>query len=87
MRIGRVVGNMVSVIHDIQHSGKKFLLVRFYDLDENLIEEGVYADTANAGIGDLVLVCEDGDAAAMILGLEGETVVFDGVILGVIDEQ
>lgn len=86
MRIGRVVGNMVSVIHDVQHSGKKFLLVRFYDDEGNLVEEGVYADSANAGTGDLVLVCEDGDAAEMIFDLDGEAVVFDGLILGVIDE-
>lgn len=86
MRMGRVVGNMVSVIHDVQHSGKKFLLVRFYDDEGNLVEEGVYADSANAGTGDLVLVCEDGDAAEMIFDLDGEAVVFDGLILGVIDE-
>lgn len=84
--MGRVVGNMVSVIHDVQHSGKKFLLVRFYDDEGNLVEEGVYADSANAGTGDLVLVCEDGDAAEMIFDLDGEAVVFDGLILGVIDE-
>ena len=44
MRIGRVVGNMVSVIHDPAHDGKKFLLVHFYDNDGNMLEEGVYAD-------------------------------------------
>ena len=86
MRIGRVVGNMVSVIHDSQHSGKKFLLVRFYDDDGNVVDEGVFADSAKAGIGDLVLICEDGDAAEMIFGLDGDAVVFDGLILGVIDE-
>lgn len=86
MRIGRVVGNMVSVIHDPTHAGKKFLLVHFFDDDGKFLEEGVYADSANAGTGDLVLVCEDGDAAEMILELDSEAIVFDGVILGVIDE-
>ena len=85
MRIGRVIGNMVSVIHDPAHDGKKFLLVHFYDNDGNMLEEGVYADSANAGIGDTVLVCEDGDAAEMIFDLKGEPSVFDGLIVGVVD--
>lgn len=87
VRIGRVVGNMVSVIHDSQHTGHKFLLVHFFDDDGNLVDKGVFADSANAGTGDLVLVCEDGDAAEMIFELDGDAVVFDGLILGVIDGQ
>lgn len=83
MRIGRVVGNMVSVIRDPCHDGHKFLLVRFQDREG---EEGVFADSANAGIGDLVLVCEDGGAAEIVFELEQKTCVFDGLIVGVIDE-
>ncbi len=86
MRVGRVVGNMVSVIHDPAHDGRKFLLVRFEDRNGNFLEEGVFADAADAGIGDRVLVCEDGDAAEMLLELNGEPCVFDGLILGVVDE-
>ena len=86
MRVGQVYGNMVTVIHDPAHDGKKFLLVRFYDNDGNVYEEGVYADSAtNAGVGDMVLVCEDGDAAEMLLDLNGGPCVFDGCIVGVVD--
>ena len=86
MRIGRVVGNMVSVIHDPCHDGHKFLLVRFLDKDGNELEEGVFADAADAGIGDLVLVSEDGGAAELVFELEDSVCVFDGLIVGVIDE-
>ncbi|MCI5698838.1 MAG: ethanolamine utilization protein EutN [Lachnospiraceae bacterium] len=86
MRIGRVVGNMVSVIHDPCHDGHKFLLVRFLDDEGHELEEGVFADSADAGIGDLVLVSEDGGAAELIFKLENQVCVFDGLILGVIDE-
>lgn len=86
MRIGRVVGNMVSVIHDPCHDGHKFLLVRFLDGEGRGTEEGVFADSANAGIGDLVLVSEDGGAAELVFGLEDKVCVFDGLIVGVIDE-
>ena len=85
MRVGRVVGNMVTVIHDPCHDGKKFLIVQFLDEDGKVYEEGVYADSANAGIGDTVLVCEDGDAAELIFDLQGEPSVFDGLIVGVVD--
>lgn len=86
MRIGRVVGNLVSVIHDSCHNGHKLLLVRFLDREGNALEEGVFADSADAGIGDLVLVSEDGGTAELIFELEDSVCVFDGLIVGVIDE-
>ena len=70
---------------DIVFLACKFLLVHFYENEGNMLEEGVYADSANAGIGDTVLVCEDGDAAEMIFDLKGEPSVFDGLIVGVVD--
>ena len=60
MRIGRVTGNMTSVIHDPSHEGYKFLTVRFVNAEgQEEDAEAVFADAAQAGIGDLVLVCED----------------------------
>ncbi len=62
------------------------MLVCFLD-DEGaeLPEEYVFVDAAGAGIGDTVLVCEDGGAAEMELGLTGKDCVFDGLILGIVD--
>ncbi|MEE0419364.1 MAG: EutN/CcmL family microcompartment protein [Lachnospiraceae bacterium] len=86
MRIGRVTGNMTSVIHDPSHEGYKFLTVRFVNAEgQEEDAEAVFADAAQAGIGDLVLVCEDGGAAGMVFALEGSVCVLDGVIVGVID--
>lgn len=62
------------------------MLVCFLDSDGNeLPEEHIYADAAGAGVGDLVLVSEDGGAAEAEFDLGGDVCVFDGVIVGVVD--
>lgn len=86
MRVGRVVGNLVSVIKEPTHIGKKMMLIRFLDdKGEEMEEEYVYADASGAGIGDLVLVSEDGSAAETEFHLENDVCTFDGVIVGVVD--
>ena len=86
MRVGRVVGNLVSVIKEPTHIGKKMMLIRFLnDKGEEMEDEHVYADAAGAGIGDLVLVSEDGSAAETEFHLENDVCTFDGVIVGVVD--
>ena len=86
MRVGRVVGNLVSVIKEPTHIGKKMMLIRFLDnKGEESEEEYVYADASGAGIGDLVLVSEDGSAAETEFHLENDVCTFDGVIVGVVD--
>ena len=86
MRVGRVVGNIVSVIKEPTHIGKKMMLIRFLnDKGEEMDDEYVYADAAGAGVGDLVLVSEDGGAAETEFHLENDVCTFDGVIVGVVD--
>lgn len=88
MRVGRVVGNLVSVIKEPTHIGKKMMLIRFLnDKGEELEDEHVYADAAGAGVGDLVLVSEDGSAAETEFHLENDVCTFDGVIVGVVDRM
>ncbi len=88
MRVGRVVGNIVSVIKEPTHIGKKMMLIRFLnDRGEELDDEYVYADAAGAGVGDLVLVSEDGSAAETEFHLENDVCTFDGVIVGVVDSM
>ena len=66
--------------------GKKMLLVRFLDSNqEETEEEHVFADAAGSGVGDLVLVSEDGSAAATEFGLGRDDCTLDGVIVGVVD--
>ena len=85
MRIGRVTGNVVSVIKEPTHQAKKLLIVSFLNSEGALLEEEyIYADIAGAGVGDMVLVSEDGGAAELEFE-QDELCSLDGVIVGVID--
>ncbi len=88
MRVARVVGNIVSVIKEPCHQGKKLMLVSFLDDEgKELPEEHVYVDASGAGIGDIVLVCEDGGAAELEFDLAGGDCIFDGLIVGIVDSM
>ena len=87
MRVGRVVGNIVSTIKEPTHEGKKLMLIRFLNSKgEEIEDEYVYADASGCGVGDLVFVSEDGSAAETEFHLENDVCTFDGVIVGVVDE-
>ena len=84
MRIGRVVGNVVSTIKDEDYYGYKLMIVEYWD--ENGKPDGsrvIAFDGGQAGIGDVVLIAADGGAANMIL--DDNKVVADVAIAGVLD--
>jgi microcompartment protein CcmK/EutM len=78
------VGKIVATIkHDDLH-GKKILLVRPLDLSLSPTGKSVLAvDSVDAGAGDLVLVADEGNAAAQVLGMERGPI--RTVIVGVVD--
>jgi microcompartment protein CcmK/EutM len=84
MFLARVVGKIVATIkHDDLH-GKKILLVRPLDLSLSPTGKSVLAvDSVDAGAGDLVLVADEGNAAAQVLGMERGPI--RTVIVGVVD--
>ena len=84
MKIGRVVGNVVSTIKNKTHYGYKLLLVEYIDTKGNPIgPRRIAFDCAHAGVGDIVLVNEDGGASQMLL--EDKKVIADLTICGVLD--
>ena len=69
MKIARVTGTVVSTIKYEKYAGMKLLRVRHLTLDgQPTGEELIALDAADAGIGDIVLVNNDGGAAQMIMG-------------------
>ena len=69
MKIARVTGTVVSTIKYEKYVGMKLLRVRHLTLDgQPTGEELIALDAADAGIGDIVLVNNDGGAAQMIMG-------------------
>lgn len=84
MKIGKVVGNVVSTIKDESFYGRKLLVVEYWD--ENGQPDGsrvIAFDGGQAGIGDAVLVVTDGGAANMVLN--DTEIIADIAIAGVID--
>jgi ethanolamine utilization protein EutN len=82
--IGRVVGNVVSTHKNAQLEGAKLMLVQPLDLDGAPKGAPLLAiDGVDAGIGDRVLVIQDGRSAQLVLG-KG-TAAVDAAIIGVVD--
>jgi len=85
MLIGRVIGEMVSTEKHASHVGRKAMIVQPVNLDGSNRGEAVIAlDSADAGVGDRVLLVVEGFSAMTPVGRPNSPI--DAAILGVIDE-
>ena len=83
MRLARVVGNVVSTIKDEGYAGQKLLIIEYIDFEGQPDGARLIAfDSADAGVGDTVLVNTDGGAASDFLG---SFCIADLTVCGVID--
>ncbi len=65
----RVIGHVVCTVKDGMYDGEKLLLVRPENPDASPAGAALLAvDAVQAGIGDLVLVIDEGGSARQILG-------------------
>ncbi len=85
MTLARVKGNVVSTQKNSQLVGYKLLIVHPIDLENNLIGEKdvVALDFVDAGIGDTVLLVQEGKAVQQLLGHRKSPV--HSVIVAVVD--
>jgi microcompartment protein CcmK/EutM len=84
VKIARVIGTVVCSIKHPDHVGAKLLLVGPVDADGNAAEPVFVAiDAAQAGIGDYVLVVEEGKSARQVL--QSKTAPVEAIVIGVID--
>jgi ethanolamine utilization protein EutN len=86
MYIGRVTGTVVATIHQETFDGFKMLEVDRLDLNGQ--PTGYYdiaVDVVQAGVGDVVLVLDEGNSARQIIGQEPDGAI-RAVIVGVVDE-
>jgi len=85
MKIGRVVGNVVSTIKQECFRGVKLLLVQPLDINGRAAGQALVAvDAVGAGSGEDVIVVEEGKAAADVLEKTGAPI--RTVVVGIIDE-
>ena len=70
MLLAKVKGNVVSTQKNSNLKGQKLLIIHQIDLNGNFIQakDIIAIDTVNAGIGDTVLVVQEGSAVQQILG-------------------
>jgi ethanolamine utilization protein EutN len=84
LKICRVIGNMVSTISHPDHKGHKLLLVRPLDgQGEPAGDSFIAVDAAQAGVGDAVLVMEEGKGARAIM--DSPSAPCEAIVVGVID--
>ncbi|NWG16839.1 MAG: EutN/CcmL family microcompartment protein [Chloroflexi bacterium] len=86
MYIGRVKGTVVSTIKHALYEGRKLMLVARLNLDGS--ETSAYdicIDDVQAGVGDVVLVLDEGSSARQVIRKRGTGPV-RAVIVGIVEE-
>lgn len=84
MKLGVVTGHVVATVKTESHHGRKLLVVQAVDENGQPYADPVIAvDCAQAGVGDLVLLLEEGGSAREVM--EHPRAAVDAVIVGVVD--
>ena len=84
MIIARVIDNVVATQKHKSHAGRKILLVQPLDLDgADAGDPIVVLDAVSAGIGDRVLVVQEGFSAMTSVGRPESPI--DASVIGIID--
>jgi ethanolamine utilization protein EutN len=85
MLIGKVIGEIVATRKHPSHEGQKILYVQIMNLDGSDRGNPVLAfDAVDAGVGDRVLVTQEGWSAMTSVGKPASPI--DMAVIGVIDQ-
>jgi microcompartment protein CcmK/EutM len=86
MILAKVIGNVVSTIIAPGYESKKILVVQPIDPSGNFKGSSFLAiDAVQAGVGDTVLIMEEGGSARSIIN-EPDSMTIKAVIAGIVDE-
>lgn len=86
MQLAKVIGNLVSTHKNETIKSKKILFVQ--PLDEQLVpfgDELLALDTIGAGVGDIVVVMNEGKSARTVSNCEHKYAPVDLAVAGIVD--
>jgi ethanolamine utilization protein EutN len=84
MIIGKVVGTVVTTFSHPDYKHRRLLVVQPLDFNESSgSDEFIALDNSQAGVGDTVLVLNEGSGARQVLNNKGACVI--SVIVGIVD--
>ena len=85
MILARVAGTVVSTVKNEELSGNRLLVIEPLGLDGKRLGPSLVAlDVVDAGVGDRVLVIDEGGSARILLG--NENAPLRNVVIGIVDE-
>lgn len=84
MKVGKVIGTVVSTINIPLLEDHRLLLCDIHDVDGEPEGYTIAIDVVDAGIGETVLVLDEGNSARQILGRNWGAI--RAVVVGVVDE-
>jgi len=84
VRIAEVTGTVVSPISHPFFEGQRLLLCDLVDPDGSSSDYLIAVDVVDAGVGERVLICDEGTSARQIFDID--TGPIRSVIVGIIDE-
>lgn len=85
MILAKIIGTVVSTVKEKGYESRKILIVQPVDpAGKQKGSSFLAVDAVQAGMGDSVLVIEEGGSARMILN-EPETFTIKAVIVGIVD--
>lgn len=85
MILARVIGHVISTMKLDVFKGYKLLLVKPIDIKEKPKGKSLLVlDTVQAGVGDIVLVMDEGNSARTVL--DNTNAPIRSIIVGIVDE-
>jgi ethanolamine utilization protein EutN len=83
VKVGRVMGNVVSTINHEFFDGERLLIVKLIDGGEDTDDYLICTDVVGAGADETVLVLDEGSSARTIYGID--TGPIRSVVIGIVD--
>ena len=84
MKVGTVVGTVVSTINIPLFDDKRLLLCDVQDVNGRSSGYTIAVDVVDAGVGDTVLILDEGNSSRQVLGLDWGAI--RALVVGIVDE-